>query len=128
VQRLGFCDRVYSCLADGVQGFDLCNVLVVANLPYIRSRDIELLQPEIRCWEPISALDGGHDGLVEIRKLIDQLVGSMARGVVLEIGANHGPEVVRMLQLAGFDRTDVYRDFSGFPRVVTAQRTSSIPV
>ena len=128
VRRLGFCDRVCSCLADGVQGFDLCDVLVVANLPYIRSCDIELLQPEIRCWEPILALDGGSDGLFEIRKLIDQLVGSMARGVVLEIGVNHGPEVVRMLRLAGFDRTDVHRDFSGFPRVVTAQRSISMPV
>ena len=128
VRRLGFCDRIYSCLADGVQGFDLCDVLVVANLPYIRSGDIELLQPEIRYWEPISALDGGPDGLFEIRKLIDQLGGSMVKGVALEIGVNHGPEVVRLLQLAGFDRTDVHRDFSGFPRVVTAQRTISIRV
>jgi len=46
--------------------------LVVANLPYIRSRTIPFLEPEISQFEPREALDGGTDGLNLVRRLIRQ--------------------------------------------------------
>ncbi len=44
--------------------------MIISNPPYIRKDDMKLLQPEIRDWEPVAALDGGEDGLDYYRKII----------------------------------------------------------
>ena len=49
--------------------------LIVANLPYVPSQRIPTLQPEIQ-WEPRQALDGGEEGLDQIRRLLEQAAGS----------------------------------------------------
>lgn len=43
--------------------------VIVANLPYIKSGDMNNLEPQISKWEPRIALDGGKDG----KQLYDQL-------------------------------------------------------
>src|SRR6185295_15943876 len=45
--------------------------VVLANLPYIPTWEIEALEPEVSKWEPRVALDGGDDGFALIRRLID---------------------------------------------------------
>ncbi|MDY0132848.1 MAG: peptide chain release factor N(5)-glutamine methyltransferase [Desulforegulaceae bacterium] len=47
-------------------GFDL----IVSNPPYIKTSDIDFLQPEIRLYEPVSALDGGENGLLCVGEII----------------------------------------------------------
>lgn len=49
--------------------------LIVANLPYLPSQRIPTLQPEIQ-WEPRQALDGGEEGLDQIRRLLEQAASS----------------------------------------------------
>ena len=44
--------------------------VVAANLPYVMSDEIPLLEPEVSRYEPREALDGGADGLVLIRRLL----------------------------------------------------------
>jgi HemK-like putative methylase len=51
--------------------------IVVANLPYIRSNSVLSLQAEV-LHEPREALDGGHDGLQVIRRLLEQLPQKLA--------------------------------------------------
>jgi release factor glutamine methyltransferase len=62
--------------------------VVVANLPYVPSVEIEALQPEIATYEPRSALDGGPDGTIAIRGLLASLPDVLAPGgtALLEIG------------------------------------------
>jgi release factor glutamine methyltransferase len=55
---------------------------VVANLPYIRSRNVLSLQAEV-LHEPQDALDGGYDGLQVIRRLLKQLPQKLASGGAL---------------------------------------------
>lgn len=47
--------------------------LIVANLPYLPTRKVAALSPDILAYEPKSALDGGDDGLVPCRRMLDQL-------------------------------------------------------
>ena len=54
--------------------------VVVANLPYVETSQIDSLAPEIRLYEPLRALDGGVDGLVWIRKIIEQSAGLLGDG------------------------------------------------
>lgn len=46
--------------------------IVMANLPYIASRDISTLLPSVRDYEPHLALDGGENGVDVIRELLVQ--------------------------------------------------------
>src|SRR6185295_7822660 len=57
----------------GLPPFDL----IVANLPYIPTRDLAGLAPEVQ-REPRLALDGGDDGLVLVRRLIGEAGGALA--------------------------------------------------
>ena len=61
--------------------------IIVANLPYICSGEIPNLSPEIQ-WEPRTALDGGHDGLDVIRRMLHQAYAKLKTGgvIMLEIG------------------------------------------
>ncbi len=67
-----------------------CDV-VFANLPYIPSKNIETLDVSVKNFEPVSALDGGHDGLDLIRILLNQVPAYLKpNGVVLlEVDDSH---------------------------------------
>jgi release factor glutamine methyltransferase len=66
--RLGL--RVEFVVASDWPGGAQSPDLVVANLPYVREDEWDTLQPEIRLYEPRSALVAGEDGLGAIRALI----------------------------------------------------------
>jgi release factor glutamine methyltransferase len=84
--------------------------LVVANLPYVRADEWALLQPEIRKYEPRSALVSGEDGLDAIRAL----VASAPAGTQLAL--EHAPDqaaAVRSLLVGG----ETLQDLTGRDRV-----------
>ncbi|MEW6715365.1 MAG: peptide chain release factor N(5)-glutamine methyltransferase, partial [Nitrospirota bacterium] len=74
--------------------------LIISNPPYIRSGDIIGLQPEIREWEPKTALDGGEDGLDFYRRIIPSARGYLKdRGILmLEIGAGQADDTADMIR------------------------------
>ncbi|MBP8998025.1 MAG: peptide chain release factor N(5)-glutamine methyltransferase [Anaerolineaceae bacterium] len=93
--------------------------LVVANLPYIPSADLELLN-ELR-FEPALALDGGSDGLNQIRRLVQTCADSLALPacLFLEIQYNQGNKVKEIFAKF-FPQAEVtiYKDLADLPRVV----------
>lgn len=106
--RLGVSERA----AWQVCGFPACDLprfdLVVSNPPYIPAGDIEGLDPEVRQYDPMPALDGGADGLDVIRDIVD--VSSRRRAwrdpghelglgtwLVLEVGAGQAPGVAALV-------------------------------
>ncbi|MDP9379855.1 MAG: peptide chain release factor N(5)-glutamine methyltransferase [Chloroflexota bacterium] len=99
--------------------------LVLANLPYVPSHDIEELQPEVRVWEPRAALDGGEDGLDLVRALLAQLPErTTPEGVcLLEIDPRQFPALeqatARLLPGWRFAR---WQDLSGRDRVAELRR------
>lgn len=97
---------------------------VVANLPYIPSADCGTLPVQIRCHEPMTALDGGADGLDLVRRIADQAAGVLRPGghILLEIGFDQAARVVEILKGCGFVETVVHKDLGGRDRVVEATR------
>ena len=73
--------------------------LIVANLPYVRSSELENLSPEITGFEPRTAIDGGENGLKCIHQLLEQTKEKISpRGcLLLEIGQNQEQEVIRLI-------------------------------
>lgn len=98
--------------------------LVVANLPYVASGEIDGLQPEVARWEPRRALDGGPEGLDALRRLLPQAAARLGagRGLALEIGAEQGVAVTRLCSEHGFEGVRVVQDLAGLDRVVCALR------
>jgi len=98
--------------------------VVVANLPYIPTGDCGKLTAQIRDHEPMSALDGGADGLDLVRRLVSQAAGVLRPGgrILLEIGFDQAARVVDTLKGCGFSETVVHKDLGGRDRVVEATR------
>ncbi len=94
--------------------------LVLANLPYVPSATVPAL-PIAASFEPQVALDGGPDGLLYIRRLIDELPDVLdADGVaLLEIGSDQVDAVSDAARASLPDRTTrLHADLGGQPRVV----------
>lgn len=101
--------------------------LILANLPYIPSGDIETL-PVAASFEPRLALDGGPDGLAIIRRLLEALPESLkpAGTALLEIGFDQGPAVeAAATALPGEWLCHVQADLSGKPRLAHVERSGA---
>ena len=93
--------------------------MIVANLPYIPSGDIDGLMREVR-HEPRLALDGGADGLDSIRKLITQSAGR-TRYLALELGDGQAEETKTLCLRAGYALIRVLPDFTQRERILLAE-------
>ncbi len=95
--------------------------LIVSNPPYIPSGDIAGLDADVRDFEPRLALDGGDDGLLLVRRIVEQAPQRLTRGGVLalEIGHDQAPRVAELLQAQGFQAVERKRDYAGIERVVS---------
>lgn len=97
--------------------------LIVSNPPYIRSGDIESLQPEIKDWEPQDALDGGEDGLVYYRLIISEVKNYLNKGgyLMLELGISQAYAVKQIAEDAGLKDITLIKDYAGIDRIFIAK-------
>ncbi|MGL5784812.1 MAG: peptide chain release factor N(5)-glutamine methyltransferase [Alphaproteobacteria bacterium] len=97
--------------------------LIVSNPPYIETAEISALSPEVRCYDPPLALDGGADGLACYRHLIPQAAQLLSpQGcLLLEIGNTQGAAVQALLT-PFFQHIHVIQDLSGHNRIVLSKR------
>ena len=103
--------------------------LIVANPPYLRSSEIDALEPEVSRWEPRGALDGGMDGLDYYRRMAAQGFSYVAPNgaIAVEIAGGMGEAVAELFQeRAGCAKADVYNDYAGNQRVVVARKVAAI--
>ena len=101
--------------------------LIVANLPYVRSGDLPGLQPEVRDYEPLSALDGGPDGLDCIRRLLRQAPRYLRPhgAIALEFGDGQEQELSLLAsRLLPAYEVEVRNDLAGRPRVFVARHAA----
>lgn len=122
--RLGVAERVHVVCGDLLGPVGPPVDCVAANLPYVRAGEFAGLDPEVSCWEPRAALDGGRDGLEVIRRLVVQLPAHLASGgfAALEVGAGQGEKVANALIRAGLVRVEMIPDYAGVARVVIGWR------
>ena len=95
--------------------------LLVANLPYIPTEDIHGLMPEVRDYEPRSALDGGSGGLHIIQNILLQARDfiSSTGALIFEIGFDQAAEA-KALALRHFPFAEIrlINDFAGVERIL----------
>ena len=97
--------------------------MIISNPPYIQSKVIETLMPEVKDYEPVQALDGMEDGLFFYRKIVENAPKYLAHGgfLLFEIGYDQGESVSEMMKEAGFQDVEVVKDYTGNDRVVKGQ-------
>jgi release factor glutamine methyltransferase len=95
--------------------------LIISNPPYIKTGDLTSVQPEIKNWEPIAALDGGEDGLGYYRKIIPDAINYLTREgtLILEIGTGQAEAVKEIARAAGYGHNAVRKDYAGIDRIIT---------
>jgi release factor glutamine methyltransferase len=99
--------------AEALGRFDL----ILANPPYVE--EAAALDPQVRGWEPATALFAGPEGLDDYRALIPQLGKLLAPGgiAILEIGAGQAEAVGAIAAAAGFTIA-LRRDLAGRDRAL----------
>ena len=119
--RLGFSDRAEIVKTDLFpQDADNKFDMIVSNPPYIRTDVIATLPPEVGKGEPYIALDGGQDGLIFYRRIIENAPNWLYTSgwLMMEIGYDQGDAVAGLMKDGGFHEVEVIKDLGGNDRVV----------
>jgi release factor glutamine methyltransferase len=98
--------------------------LIISNPPYINKHKIKYLERDVAYFEPKLALDGGLDGLSEIRKVIiksSELIKKNGK-FILEIGFNQKNKVIKLLMKKGFYINKVSKDLSKNDRCIVSTK------
>tara|TARA_Y100000741_G_scaffold47564_1_gene32777 strand:+ start:156 stop:998 length:843 start_codon:yes stop_codon:yes gene_type:complete len=98
--------------------------LIISNHPYIKKNKIKYLERDIAKFEPKLALDGGVDGLSEIRKIIkksSELIKKNGK-IVLEIGFDQKNIVINLLKKEGFYINSTNKDLANNNRCIVCTK------
>lgn len=100
-------------------GFDM----ILSNPPYIATHELIELDSSVRDYEPLSALDGGSDGLDFYRAIIKHWTVTLRPNalMIFEVGEGQADAVKQMLLDAEFVSVDSRKDTLGVERVVIGQ-------
>ena len=118
--NLGLLNRVKFFKSD-VDNFNYGKYdLIISNPPYINKFDLKYLEKDVVNFEPKLALDGGLDGLSEIRKVISkssELIKINGK-IILEIAFNQKNKVEKLLKNKGFYVDRVLKDLANNDRCI----------
>jgi len=98
--------------------------LIVSNPPYIKTSKLKYLEKDVADFEPRLALDGGLDGLSEIRKVIkksSELIKKNGK-FILEIGFDQKNKVINLLKKEGFYINSTQKDLAKNDRCIVSTK------
>ena len=114
-------DLEHAFIGHGIPQADI----VVSNPPYVSEKEMLELPPEVKDYEPLQALNGGVDGLDQIKRLIAAGPKLLKPGgwLFLEIGWKQSENVGRLLDLNGeYEEIDFFPDYHDIDRIARARR------
>ena len=103
----------------GIGSFDV----IVSNPPYIESAEIAKLDRSVRDYEPIWALDGGEDGLMFYRAIVQHWTQILRPGgwLMFEVGEDQADAVMALMKDAKYTDVTALEDTAGIRRVVVGR-------
>ena len=110
-----------SVLSHEAQAFDA----IVSNPPYVAESDRDTLHPQVRNYEPATALFGGETGLDIYRRLIPQAQMALKQNGLLALEIGHGQQTALASLLETWHNVSFVNDLQHIPRVVLARRPDS---
>jgi release factor glutamine methyltransferase len=116
-ERLNLTSRVEFVRSDLLPYVDHVYDLIVANLPYVSTRDRDTLSREVR-HDPETALFGGERGDEIVRKLIGAAPSHLAPGglLALEVGLGQADDLAALMAEKNYHDIKTERDYAGVIR------------
>jgi release factor glutamine methyltransferase len=108
---------VESNLFDNIEGeFDV----IISNPPYIKTAEIDLLDREVKDYEPKLALDGGADGLDFYRRIAASAKEKLVDGgiVLMECGYDQAQDIKELF--CEYSLVEIIKDINGIERIIKA--------
>ncbi len=98
--------------------------IVISNPPYIKKHLIKYLERDVAKFEPKLALDGGLDGVTEIKKVIDKSSKLIKKNgkFILEIAFDQKNIVKDLLNKKGFYINKILKDYANNDRCVVSTK------
>ena len=98
--------------------------VIVSNPPYIETEVIDTLEPDVKDYEPLSALDGGEDGLRFYRRISEFAYSHLENGgyLIYEFGWKQHDDVKKIVENAGLTFTETINDLAGIKRGLVAKK------
>ncbi len=96
--------------------------VLVSNPPYVPDSDRATLHPQVRNYEPATALFAGVDGLAIYRRLIPQARAALTPNGLLALEIGHGQRDAIAALLSGWNSVRFLDDLQSIPRVALARR------
>lgn len=121
--KLGVYGKTVFRLSDLFENVEKRNYdIIVSNPPYIPKEEIAGLNRQVKAYEPLTALDGGPDGLSYYRYIIKNSADFLKPEGLLafEVGYNQAANVQDMMN-GSFHNIKIIKDLSGIDRVVTGR-------
>lgn len=96
--------------------------VVVSNPPYLSDEETNQTAPEVRDFEPRSALAAADEGTADLARIIAQAPRFLAPGglLALETGISQHARLLPLVQAAGFARAESHPDLTGRERFILA--------
>lgn len=124
--KCGLQNRVTFTLSDWFEKFEPTGTfdLIVSNPPYLTDEEMETAEPEVREFEPLSALRSSKQGLADLERIIRDSLERLELGgkLWLETGISHRESLLAICQEVGYAEAIGVDDWSGRPRFVKAIR------
>jgi release factor glutamine methyltransferase len=117
--RIAFRQSAYLIGAEGKFDF------ILSNPPYVTDAEYQELAPEVREYEPASALVAGEDGFRDIRQIIDLGTKYLTPGgtMLIELGYQHADAVVDLIaSFPALRLAEISNDLQNIPRVAVIER------
>lgn len=96
--------------------------ILLSNPPYITTKDMTELLPDVSNHEPHLALHGGDDGLAPYKELIPAGRNLVVKGglIAFEFGYQQADDIADMMKKEGYSDIQFHPDLSGIIRCITA--------
>lgn len=121
-RKFGLERETVTIKGDILKGYEAFSALpvpdvILSNPPYIRTRDLGMLQPEVK-FEPSMALDAGEDGLIFYRAIGEKWLSKMKSGfAVVECGEDQALKIASIFS-DYCTETEILKDFNNIDRFV----------
>lgn len=111
---------IKSDLFSAIKDKDIKFDVIVSNPPYITDEEIKTLHPQVKDYEPYSALFGGEDGLYFYKEITKESIKYLKNGGILayEVGYNQAEDVIKIMEKYNYQKVYKKKDIQGIDRVV----------
>lgn len=99
--------------------------VIISNPPYIRTKELEKLEPEVLFYDPQIALDGGKDGLKDYKRIIQIAQQKLKKGGFLFLEAGDLKQLNKISNIAqshGFTHISILNDLQEHPRCIILKK------